>query len=222
MPMRLVRGRLLGGEVAERGEHLGLGPAGGQVERASSVRIEAGTVWSSRSVERVGTDRRRASRASSAVGRADVARAKPSSTPGPVAGKGSGAVMLAAPVRVGVVTPPLSSAPESFTRRRPGLSPSASRARDPGRAAFQRCLARPVRWPERFRGGCSFGAARIRLGCVRLSRTGSSATATIAARRSRSVGRRLNVTGAPGPPIRSEAGNGPGEKAILSSRRRRL
>ena len=48
--------------------------------------------------------------------------------------------------------PPLSSMPESFTRFR------AFPFGEPGEpTTFQRCLARPVRLPERFRGGCSFG-----------------------------------------------------------------
>jgi len=57
--------------------------------------------------------------------------------------------------------PPLSWMPESFSACRVcgvQISPSASRAEP---TTFQRCPTRSVRWPERFRGGCSFGAPTL-------------------------------------------------------------
>ena len=52
------------------------------------------------------------------------------------------------------LVPPLFVGPERFTRSA-GLAPSVRRADPP---ALQRCLALAVLGPERFRGGCSFGA----------------------------------------------------------------
>ena len=59
-----------------------------------------------------------------------------------------------------LLVPPLSLLPESFTRVTWAF-PVGERMRTS--SAFQRCLTRPVRVPERFRGGCSFGA--VATGC---------------------------------------------------------
>ncbi len=73
----------------------------------------------------------------------------------------------------GLSVPPLSWAPESFTAPCRAAFPFGE-ARQRGGPAFQRCLTRAVRSPERFRGGCSFGA-RSRWLRAGLSRVGSSA-----------------------------------------------
>ena len=140
MPIRLVRGRLRGGERAQRGEHLGLGPGRRQVERSAPMRIDAGTVWSSRSssdsapidVEHAGEV---------VGGRADVAGDELVVVD--ELGEGSAVIGWAPDARRGVGSPRCHRYLRASPGAVAGLSPSASPV-PVDRTAFQRCLARPV------------------------------------------------------------------------------
>ena len=155
MPIRLVRASVAAGEVAERGEHLGL-RAGRRAGRARrSVRIDAGTVCVEQVVERGDADDVEHPR--------EVVGGRPD-----VAGdelvvvvswsRGGGAWRLRSRRdRFEVLVPPLSSVPESFTRRRRRAFPVGESG--PG-AALLSSVASPVRSAGlRDSGvGCSFGA----------------------------------------------------------------
>ncbi len=111
MPMRLVRGRFRSASRRSAAITAGSDRAGGRSNGVSD-RIEAGTVWSSRSARDLAPRASSIRSRSASVG--PMWRVTKSSSPASWA-RGVGVTILA-PMRVVCCDPTLSSAPESFTR----------------------------------------------------------------------------------------------------------
>ena len=120
MPMRLVRRSFSAGQVAaaRRAPRLRC-VAAGRSSGARSMRMAAGTVWSSSSSSVATPSTSSIAASSSAVG--PMWRPTKSSSVEQVAGEGSGAVMLALRWRVGVDRPALSWCLRASTGRVPAF-----------------------------------------------------------------------------------------------------